>query len=99
MLSEQKSVWSIYLIKTVQGKIYTGITTDVKRRFKEHQEGGKLAAKFLKGKGPLGLEFYAEVGDRALTSRLEYKVKKLSAFEKARIISGKRSIHELLKID
>ena len=32
------------------GNLYTGITQDVQRRFKEHQEGGAKAAKYLKGK-------------------------------------------------
>ena len=99
MLSDQNPVWSLYLIKTAQGKIYTGITTDVKRRFKEHQAGGRLAAKFLRGKGPLSLEFFAEVGDRALASRLEYRIKKLPAAEKTKIISGNRSITGLINTD
>jgi putative endonuclease len=96
MLTEQKQVWSVYLIRTAQGKIYTGISTDVKRRFHEHQDGGKLAAKFLRGKGPLSLEFFAKVGDRSTASRLEYQVKKLSRIEKAKIISGELLITDLL---
>lgn len=95
MLSEQKSVWSLYLIKTSQGKIYTGISTDIKRRFQEHQAGGKIGAKFLRGKGPLSLEFFSEVGDRSAASRLECRIKKLSASEKAKIISGELLIAEL----
>lgn len=98
-MGNQKSVWSLYLIKTAQGKIYTGITTDVDRRFNEHQKGSKLAAKFLKGKGPLSLEFFTEVGDRALASRVEYRVKKLSAADKEKIILGKYPITELLTSD
>lgn len=95
MLTEQKQVWSVYLIKTAQGEIYTGISTDVKRRFQEHQAGDKLAAKFLRGKGPLSLEFFGKVGDQSMASRLEYRIKKLSATEKAKIISGELIIAEL----
>ncbi|MBN4075339.1 MAG: hypothetical protein COA71_08095 [SAR86 cluster bacterium] len=95
MLTEQKQVWSVYLIKTAHGKIYTGISTDVKRRFREHEAGGRLAAKFLRGKGPLSLEFFAKVGGRSLASRLEYRIKKLSATEKSKIISGERLIPDV----
>lgn len=92
---EKKQIWSVYLIKTAQGEIYTGISTDVQRRFQEHQAGGKLAAKYLRGKGPLSLEFFTEVGDRSLASRLEYQIKRLSATQKALIISGELEIAEL----
>ena len=95
MLAVQNQVWSIYLVKTAQGKIYTGISTDVKRRFQEHQDGGRLAAKYLRGKGPLSLEFYSQVGDRAAASRMEYRIKKLSAAEKAKIINGQLLIMDL----
>ncbi len=94
-MTEAKPVWSVYLIKTAQRKIYTGISTDVKRRFQEHQDGGKLAAKYLRGKGPLSLEFFTKVGDRAEASRLEHRIKKLTRSEKEKIISGKLSIPDL----
>ena len=37
-------MWHLYLIRTNQGHLYTGVTQDVQRRFKEHQEGGLKAA-------------------------------------------------------
>lgn len=92
---EQKTVWSLYLIKTAQNKIYTGISTDVERRFREHQSGSKLAAKSLRGKGPLSLEFFTKVGDRSEASRLEYRIKNLARSKKEKIISGELSIQDL----
>ncbi len=94
-MTEQKTVWSLYLIKTAQQKIYTGISTDVKRRFQEHQTGGKLAAKSLRGKGPLSLEFFIKVGSRSAASKLEYRIKKLARSDKEKIISGELSIPDL----
>lgn len=94
-MTGEKPVWSLYLIKTAQRKIYTGISTDVDRRFKEHQDGGKFGAKFLRGKGPLSLEFCTQVGDRAEASKLEYRIKNLSRSEKEKIISGELSIPDL----
>jgi len=34
------TVWSVYLVRTDKGLLYTGIATDVERRFKEHSDGG-----------------------------------------------------------
>ncbi len=42
--------WSIYIVRNRLGSLYTGITTDVERRFNQHQNG--TGAKALRGKGP-----------------------------------------------
>jgi putative endonuclease len=74
------SHWFIYIIETRFNHWYTGITTDVTRRFLQHQSG--KGAKALIGKGPLKLVMSFEVGNRAEASRLEYQVKKLSKKQK-----------------
>lgn len=81
-----KPLWFLYLIRTRSGMLYTGITTDVERRFLEHQTGGNKGARFLKGKGPLALEFSIEVGDHSTALKSEYKMKKLSKLKKEQII-------------
>ena len=47
--------WFLYLIRTADNKLYTGITTDVERRYQQHQSG--KGAKALRGKGELTLVF------------------------------------------
>ena len=47
--------WFLYLIRTADNKLYTGITTDVERRYQQHQSG--KGAKALRGKGELTLAF------------------------------------------
>lgn len=82
---ESATCWFLYLIRTRTGSLYTGITTDVERRFSEHQQAGVKGAKSLKGKGPLALVFYTPVRDRSSALKLEYKVKQLSKAKKERI--------------
>lgn len=76
--------WSLYLIRCNSGQLYTGITTDVDRRFAEHQQG--KGAKFLRGKGPLELVFTALIGDRSDALKMEIRVKKLRRSEKEALI-------------
>lgn len=83
--SPEKS-WFIYLVRNNRNALYTGITTDVERRFLEHQGGGPKAAKALKGKGPLTLEFSYPVANRVVASQVEYRIKKLSKAKKERMI-------------
>ena len=34
-------MYYVYLLRCAGGRLYTGITTDLKRRCREHREGGK----------------------------------------------------------
>ncbi|WP_037416369.1 GIY-YIG nuclease family protein [Shewanella xiamenensis] len=83
---EQASTWYLYLIRCANGHLYTGITTDVARRFDEHQSGGAKAAKFLRGKGPLTLMYQEQVGTRSDALKREIAVKKLSRSQKLAMI-------------
>ncbi len=78
--------WYLYLIRTADNALYTGITTDVERRYKQHQTG--KGAKALRGKGKLTLAFSAQVGDRSLALRVEYRVKQLTKRQKERLVEG-----------
>ena len=70
--------WYLYLVRCRDGSLYTGITTDVARRFAEHQGNGDVGAKYLRGRGPLVLVFQKKLGSRSLALGVESKVKKLS---------------------
>ncbi len=87
------SRWYLYLIRTAKGSLYTGITTDVERRFSEHS-GGQKGAKALKGKGPLTLEFSLPVGGRSNALKLEYQVKQLSKLNKEKLIQQEGFIQQ-----
>ena len=89
------SEWFLYLIRTKNGSLYTGITTDVERRYLEHQKGGLKGAKSLKGKGPLTLEFYIKVSDRSNALKLEYRIKQLSKAKKEKLIIDTGYLHSL----
>lgn len=89
------SPWYLYLIRTLDNRLYTGITTDVVRRFSEHQTG--KGAKALRGKGELSLAFSREVGDRSLALRLEYHIKQLTKAQKEKLVIGALSFEDLVK--
>lgn len=76
------SSYSVYLVECCDGSLYTGIATNVERRFQEH-EASIRGAKYLRGRGPLKLVFQQEVGDRSLASRIESRIKKMPRAEKS----------------
>ena len=79
--------WHLYLLRTRDGAIYTGIAIDVGRRVAEHEGGGPRAAKSLRGKGPFELIYRVRLDNRRTALRVEHAVKQLSRAEKSRIAS------------
>ncbi|MEZ5588764.1 MAG: GIY-YIG nuclease family protein [Sedimenticolaceae bacterium] len=77
-------MWHLYLVRCNDGSLYTGISTDVQRRFAAH--GASRGARRLRGRGPLELVFSQAIGDHSQALRIEHRVKKLSRAEKERLI-------------
>jgi putative endonuclease len=78
--------WSLYIIEASDTSLYTGITTDVERRFAEHLQGPK-GARFFNGRKPLKVVYREGGHDRASASRREAEIKKLSRSAKQQLIS------------
>lgn len=72
------------MIRCHDESLYTGITTDIERRFKQHQSG--VGAKYFRAHKPETI-VYREIGhDRSSASKREVEIKKLSTIAKRRMI-------------
>ncbi|WP_111495520.1 GIY-YIG nuclease family protein [Marinobacter bohaiensis] len=87
--------WSLYLVRTRSGALYTGITTNVARRFAEHQSGGVRAARSLRGKGPLTLAFQETIGNRTRAAQLEYALKQWPRQRKEALVAGRIRLQDI----
>ncbi len=87
--------WSVYLLRTRDGSLYTGIAMDVEKRFAEHVAGSR-GAKALRGRGPLELVYRTEVGERGLTQGLEHRIKRLVKADKEQLVRSAPTAGELL---
>lgn len=78
--------WYIYFLECSDATIYTGVTTDVERRLKEHNAGS--AAKYTRNKTPVKLLWSMSVaGGRSGAQKLEARFKKLSRTKKMQQIA------------
>ena len=86
-----------YIMRCEDGSLYTGITTDVQRRLKEHQGELSGGAKYTKGRMPTKVEVVWESDNRSLASKLEYRIKKLSKQDKELLIQYPQRMAQLLE--
>lgn len=89
------STWYVYIIECADDTWYTGVSTDVARRFKEHASGGAKAAKYLRGRGPLNLVHREPAASRSEAQSLEQRIKSLSKAEKKRVVTSGGNFSEL----
>jgi putative endonuclease len=88
--------WYLYLIRCNDRSLYTGISTDVERRFIQHKQSGDTGSKYLKGRGPLILVFQKKVGSKSTALKLEMMIKKLSRIGKERLIASPETIEGMI---
>jgi putative endonuclease len=77
----------VYIVQCSDDTLYTGITTDVKRRVDEHNNSDK-GAKYTKLRRPVALVYTEKSDNRSEASKREYVVKKLSRSEKLELINA-----------
>lgn len=75
--------WVVYIIQCADDTLYTGITIDMERRFKEHTSGE--GAKYTRGRAPLKLVYTELCTSRSQASKREYEIKQLDRNEKIKL--------------
>jgi putative endonuclease len=78
--------WSVYILRCGDESLYTGVATDVTRRFGEHQSQGPKAAKYVRGRTPLRLVYTREIGTRSEAQKEEWRIKRLSRARKEALL-------------
>ncbi len=87
-------MYFVYIIRCRSGRLYTGITTDTIRRFREHSGSGR-GAKFTRSDPPEAVEAVWSCENRSLASRLEYRLKQLKRDRKLAIIGDNSVFREI----
>lgn len=77
--------WFVYIIEASDNSFYTGITTDVDRRFSEHCSD-TLGAKYFNGRSPVKIVYSESKHSRSSASKREYDIKQLTHQQKALLI-------------
>ena len=89
--SESDGDWSVYIILSSDDRLYTGITTDIKRRWQQHS-GNKGGARFFRGRKPEQLVYLEAGHDRSSASKREAFIKKLRRPQKEKLLKSEKNL-------
>ena len=89
--------WHVYIVRTRDGSLYTGVTTDVARRLAEHRADEGRGARYLRGRAPLEIVYRLRLGARGLALSVEWRLKRRSRADKQAIVTGRLSRRVLLR--
>ncbi|UTH75608.1 GIY-YIG nuclease family protein [Chromobacterium sp. IIBBL 290-4] len=81
----QPRPWFLYVLRCESGTLYTGVSTDVARRFRQHQAG--KGARYTRLNPPRAIELVIEYPDRSSALKAEYAFKQLSTAAKRDFLS------------
>ena len=90
-------MYYVYMLSCKDNTIYTGITTDVKKRVDTHEKG--IGAKYTRGRGPFVILGIWEVGTKSEASKVEYFIKKLPKLKKIKIYKDVGFLEKIISIE
>jgi putative endonuclease len=76
--------WTLYILECSDHSLYTGITTDLDKRLKRHNEG--KASKYTRSKRPVKLVYEEVFRDGTAARKREAAIKALSRQDKLNLI-------------
>ena len=88
MSNKQPNPWYVYMLRCSDNSLYTGVTTDVQRRVKEHNSNNKTAAKYTRVRQPVTLVYHEKAANRSDASKREYQIKQLTKSQKERLVKN-----------
>ncbi len=80
-------MYFLYILKCSDNTLYTGITTDVERRFAEHVKG--VGGKYTRARKPKKVVYVEKHTNRSMASKREAEVKKMTRRDKLLLIQNK----------
>jgi putative endonuclease len=85
--------WFVYIIQCTDGTLYTGITTDVEKRYQQH--ANQQGAKYFRARKPKLLVFQENGHNRSTATKREMAIKKLTRLNKIQLIlSGENQMRD-----
>lgn len=76
----------VYMVRCVDGSLYTGVAIDVEKRVARHNLG--KGSKYCRSRLPVQLVYTEELGSFSLALKREYAIKRMTRSSKEHLIRG-----------
>ena len=89
-------MYFVYMLRCEDNSIYTGMTTDIERRMKEHFSKDKKCAKYTMSHNAKKLEIAWQTEERINAAKLEFHIKKLLKIQKEELVKKPEKLKDFL---
>lgn len=76
----------VYILRCGDNSLYTGWTTDIERRLRQHNKG--TASKYTRSRLPATLVYYEELSSKIEAQKREFEIKQFSKSKKERLLEN-----------
>ena len=80
--------WYVYMAQCKDGSLYTGVTTDLQQRFRDHNAG--RGSVYVRSRGGASLAYTERCATRSAAQRREMHIKSFTRQEKFALMKGAR---------
>ena len=81
-------MYYVYILECVNKALYTGITTNLNRRFREHKSGE--GAKYTRKNRPIKIRYHEVYPTRSAATKREMQIKSWSRTKKLALVKGEK---------
>jgi putative endonuclease len=83
-------MWFVYIIKCVDGSLYTGSTNNLEKRLEKHKSG--KGAKYTRSHVPERIVFFKKYANKIVALKKEREIKSWKHKEKLKFIQSKAKL-------
>ncbi|TYB32107.1 MAG: GIY-YIG nuclease family protein [Candidatus Mcinerneyibacterium aminivorans] len=76
----------VYIVRCRDNTLYTGWTTNLKRRLNEHNK--EKGAKYTRGRTPVKLVYYEKLNSKSRALKREHEIKKMKKIQKEELVNN-----------
>ncbi|MDD4649311.1 MAG: GIY-YIG nuclease family protein [Desulfoplanes sp.] len=87
--------WYVYMVRCVDGSLYTGVAIDAHKRFIEHVQG--KGARYTRAKKAVELAYTVRMDSKSLAFGVEWRIKRLPKVRKEHIVNEQWTAGRLLE--
>ena len=85
MMNDQ--LWHVYILECGDGRLYTGMTSDLPRRLRQHRSGN--GGKFTRAFGATKIVYSKAYPNKSQAAQSEVRIKQLTKIQKLDLVAGK----------